>query len=674
MKTITLAAASVLLSAALATSLAARPFTPEDLVGLNRMGEAALSPDGKTVIFSMRETDMDADKGRTDLFTIDMSAASSAPVRWNADPESDGSPVFSADGSQVYWLSGRSGDAQVWRAPLAGGDPVQVTRIEGGIGGFHLSPAGDRLAYWKEVTPETDVIGDGRVYDRLFVRHWDTWKTGGRSQLFTIELTPDGSLTGEPVAISASLDGDVPGKPFGDGGDIAFSPDGRTLYFVLREKGQSEPWSTDLDIYAAPADGAAPPTVLTGSNEATDASPAVSPDGRYLAYAAMARPGYESDRLVLMLRDLSSGETRPLTRNWDRSVGGIDWAPGSDALFVTASEGWNDRIYRVDLRGDIETLPYRDGSYKIVDAREGGLLVTHSSLTAPDDLHWLSGTRGRQLTAINRRKLTDVELGTVERFSFAGANGDEVFGYVVRPAGLVEGATAPTVLWSHGGPQGHWANGWSSRWNPMAWAGAGYAIVTVDFHGSSGYSQDFTDSINQDWGGKPLEDLQKGLAAARERFDFLDDERACAAGGSYGGYMMNWIEGAWPDGFQCLVNHAGLFDMRSFYYSTEELWFPEWDFGGPYWENAESYERWNPATRVEAWKTPMLVIHGVKDYRVPYSQGLMAFTALQRKEIDSRMLIFDDENHWIATPSNSLQWHREIFRWLEQHLRSGADR
>ena len=334
-----------------------------------------------------------------------------------------------------------------------------------------------------------------------------------------------------------------------------------------------------------------------------------------------------------------------------------------------AHDGWNARLYRLDLNGGVEQLDLPDGTVALVEAHEDGLLFSRSSLTEPGDLYWYDDGNLRTLTAINVAKLDGIDLGTVERFSFAGAENDTVYGYAVRPADLPAGEVAPTVLWSHGGPQGQWSNGWSSRWNPMVWAGAGYAIVTVDFHGSSGYGQDFTDSINNDWGGKPLEDLQKGFAYARQQYDFLNDETACAAGASYGGYMMNWIEGNWPDEFACLVNHDGVFDMRSMYYTTEELFFPEWEFSGPYYERAEAYERWNPVAYVENWQTPMLVIHGLKDYRVPPGQGIGAFTALQRRGIDSRLLVFEDENHWVLKPNNSVQWHSEVFHWLGEHLK-----
>ncbi|MHB9878660.1 prolyl oligopeptidase family serine peptidase [Pacificimonas sp. ICDLI1SI03] len=664
-KKISIAAAATLTLLA-APGAAARPLSPEDLVALQRISDAAVSPDGSLAIFTLHTTDLDANRGRSDLFTLDLTGGDAAPARWNGHAENDGSPVFSPDGRQIYWLSGRSGSSQIWTAPIDGGEPNMVLSVEGGVGGFHLAPDGETLVYWTDVTPDSaDSPGEGRVYDKLFVRHWDSWDRGARSQLFSVSTSGEGT----PVALTAQMDGDVPTKPFGGPDDVAISADGASVYFVLREKGTSEPWSTNLDIWNVPTDGSAAPVNLTADNAGTDTAPSLSPDGRYMAYASMARATYEADQLVLKVRDLATGEVDAFPDLLPNGVGHIEWAPDSRSMLITTADGWNDALFRITPDGTSERLPVPGGSYSVLSVTEQGALVNRNSLTEPGDLYWRTDQGERRLTSINADLLADIDMGEISRFSFAGAEGDEVFGYVVRPPDLAEGATAPTVLWSHGGPQGHWTNAWSSRWNPQAWAGAGYAIITVDFHGSSGYGQDFTDSINNDWGGKPLQDLQLGLAAARDQFDFIDDEQACAAGASYGGYMMNWIEGAWPDEFACLVNHAGLFDMRSFYYSTEELWFPEWDFGGPYFERVEAFERWNPATRVTDWKTPMLVIQGLRDYRVPYTQSLMAFTALQRQGIDSRLLVFDDENHWILSPANSLQWHSEVFRWLDEYLK-----
>jgi dipeptidyl aminopeptidase/acylaminoacyl peptidase len=292
------------------------------------------------------------------------------------------------------------------------------------------------------------------------------------------------------------------------------------------------------------------------------------------------------------------------------------------------------------------------------------------NLSSPADLYLIEGRApARQVTSVNALRLAEVRFGDYESFSFAGAGGETVHGYVMKPWNFAPGQRYPIAFIVHGGPQSSFANSWSYRWNPQFYAGAGYGVVFIDFHGSTGYGQAFTDSISEDWGGKPLEDLQKGLAAAVERFAWLDGDRACALGASYGGYMVNWIAGQWPDRFRCLVNHAGIFDNRSMYYTTEELWFPEWDHGGPYFENPAGHEKSNPAQFVTAWKSPMLVIHGGLDFRVPYAQGLASFTALQRRNIESRFLYYPDENHWILKPANSVQWHAEVIGWLDRHLK-----
>jgi dipeptidyl aminopeptidase/acylaminoacyl peptidase len=292
------------------------------------------------------------------------------------------------------------------------------------------------------------------------------------------------------------------------------------------------------------------------------------------------------------------------------------------------------------------------------------------SLTSPTELYALDtgNTRPRQLTRFSEPQLRDVEMGEFEQFSFTGAGQEPVYGYVVKPAGFQAGKKYPVAFLIHGGPQGSFGNHFHYRWNPQTYAGQGFAAVFIDFHGSTGYGQAFTDSIAGDWGGAPLTDLQLGLDAALQRYDFLDGEKVCALGASYGGYMINWIAGNWPDRFRCLVNHDGIFDQRMMYYTTEELWFPEWEFGGPYFENAADYERHNPVNFVDRWQTPMLVIHGQLDYRVPVTQGIATFTALQQRGIPSRFLYFPDENHWVLKPENSVQWHHEVNHWLHQYL------
>lgn len=466
-----------------------------------------------------------------------------------------------------------------------------------------------------------------------------------------------------------ALVGDSPSKPFGGAEEIAWSADGKTLFFALREAGRIESLSTNLDIFAVPADGGAAPVNLTDANDATDTMPAVSPDGKWLAYAAMKRPGYESDRQVLMLRDIVTGETRALTEAWDRSVASIAWAADGKALLVTADDVLDHPVFRVDAAsGKVARLTQAGHAGGVVPLPKGGFVYALDSIQTPADF-WKMPAKGKpvRLTSVNAEKLAGVDDVSVQRYSFKGANGDTVWGQIVKPKGVT--GKLPVAFLVHGGPQGSFNDSWSYRWNPKAFAAHGYAAVIVDFHGSTGYGQAFVDSINQDWGGKPLEDLKLGLAAAAAKDAQVDAGKACALGASYGGYMMNWIEGNWPDGFQCIVQHDGVFDARAMAYETEELWFDEWEHGGSYYERAEEFEKWNPVNHVTQWKTPMLVVTSEKDFRIPYTQGLAAFTALQRRNVPSKLLVFPDENHWVLKPRNSLQWYDEALGWLDRWTR-----
>jgi dipeptidyl aminopeptidase/acylaminoacyl peptidase len=375
-----------------------------------------------------------------------------------------------------------------------------------------------------------------------------------------------------------------------------------------------------------------------------------------------------------MLRNLENGETRKLTDAWDRSVASIAWAPGGKALYVTAQEVLDHPVFRVDVAtGKVERLKASNAATEgnigdVTPLADGGLLYSRNSILLPTDLY-LRDAKGKvtQLTDANAATLAELDPIKVERMHFAGANGDTVWGQIVKPANTT--GKLPVAFLVHGGPQGSFGDSWSTRWNPHLFAQQGYGAVTVDFHGSTGYGQAFTDSINKDWGGKPLEDLKLGLAAAGQKDAQLDIGNACALGASYGGYMMNWIAGQWTDGFKCLIQHDGVFDARAMAYETEELWFDEWEHGGPYFAVPQEYEKWNPVNHVDKWKTPMLVITGEKDFRIPYTQGLAAFTALQRRGVPSELLVFPDENHWVLKGANSVQWHRTVFDWMKRYLK-----
>ena len=670
-----------------APAASARPMTATDLATMRRLASPSASPDGHWVVYQLSETDLGANRRRNDLFLLDLTRPDAAPARIASTPEhNEHDPHFSADGRFIYYLSDASGSDQLWRVAAAGGTPEKLTAFTTGIGGYLLAPSGDRVAIWADRDMRcTDIDctglpaaptgqGSGRVYDQTYVRLWDSWAVPGqRSRIFTFPLV-DGRPQGRGIAVAPHLVGDAPTKPFGGAEQLAWSPDGRTLYFTLREAGRHEPNSTNLDIYAVPADGSAPPRDLTAANQATDTLPAISPDGRWLAYAAMARPTYEADRQVVELRNLATGETRALTQGWDRSVASIAWAPDGRSLLVTAEEVLDTPVFRVDIAtGRVTRLTRAGTAGNVLPLRDGSFLFTLNNLQSPDDL-WRLGGAGdpARITAVNADKLAGLDPVNIRRFHFAGAHGDTVWGQIVTPS--VPAGRLPTLLLIHGGPQGSFGNAWSYRWNSWLFAAPGYGAVTVDFHGSAGYGQAFTDAIHHDWGGAPLQDLRLGLAAAGREEPRLDLANACALGGSYGGFMVNWIAGNWPDGFKCLVTHDGVFDQRALAYETEQLFFSEWEFGGPYYSPAAAaiYERWNPVNFVQNWRTPMLVIHSERDFRIPYSQGLAVFTAAQRRDIPSRLLVFPDENHWVLKPLNSIQWYREVDRWLDQWLRRGG--
>ena len=663
---------------------APRGFTVEDLVTMERVGSPALSPDASRVVYTVRSTNLDKNRGNTQLWMIDLRAAQAAPLQLTKAEASSTDPEWSPSGDAVYFLSARSGSSQVWRQPVAGGDAVKVTDLPVDVDNFRLSPSGDRLALSLAVFRDCPDLAcskarmearakdkaSGKVYDRLFVRHWDTWADGRNAVLYSAPIDASGKVGAAPVSLSGSIDGDVPSKPFGDHDDYRFSPDGKSIVFAVRVAGKTESWSTNFDVYQVPAEGGAAPRNLTAGNPAWDAKPAYSPDGKTLAYLAMTRPGFEADRFHLVLMDVASGKKRTLADKWDRSIGGFLWSADGKSLLADAEDLGQHRLFSIDaVSGKVAPVTGK-GAIAAYDLRGDTVVYTQANLASGAQLFAQKlGAAPVQLTRQNAERLADVRFGEYEQFSFTGANGETVYGHVMKPWNAAPGATYPVAFLVHGGPQGSFGNGWSYRWNPQVYAGAGYATVFIDFHGSTGYGQKFTDSISGDWGGKPLDDLKKGLAAAVKKFPWLDRARSCALGASYGGFMMNWIEGHWPDGFRCIVNHDGVFDARGMAYSTEELWFDEWENGGTYYAAAQKHEKFNPVNFVTKWKTPMLVVHSELDYRIPIAQGLGAFTALQRQGIESKLLVFPDENHWVLKPANSLLWHHTVLGWLDQHLK-----
>ena len=651
------------------------PFSVHDMLAMDRISDAQVSPDATLVVFTRRETDMEANRGRSDLWLIKTDG--SGLRRLTSHPSSDNSARWMPDGRSILFLSTRSESSQVWRIAVDGGEAEQVTDEPLDVGNLVVAPTGQHIAYTMDVFIDAKTPADtkkrldeiasrkttGRVYDRLFFRHWDTWKDGRRSHLFVRSLAG-----GKAIDLMKGMDADTPSKPFGGPGEITFTPRGKGLVFSARDAGSAEAWSTNFDLFTVSIDRSAKPRCLTGDNKAWDTNPVFSPDGKTLAYTAMSRSGYESDRMRIILRDWRTGKTRVLTEAWDRSANSLVFSPDGLTIYTTASNLGQRSLFAIDAVSGEALVVVEQGTVGDVQIAGGRLLYGMDDLRSPVELYTVNpdGSDAQRLTHLNDEKIAATRMGEFEQFTFKGWNDETVHAYVGKPTDFDPKKKYPVAFLIHGGPQGSFGNHFHYRWNPQAYAGAGYACVMVDFHGSTGYGQAFCDAIRGDWGGKPLEDLKLGLAAALEKFSWLDGDRVSALGASFGGYMINWIEGNWPDRFRCMVNHDGNLDERLAYFDTEELWFPEWDHGGTPWDNPAGYEKHNPLNHVKNWKTPMLVIHGGQDFRVVETQGFSTFTALQRLGIPSKLLYFPDENHWIGKPHNSIQWHENVIAWLDQ--------
>jgi len=654
----------------------AHPFNAHDLWQMDRISDPQVSPAGDRVVFGLSSLDMEADRRRSDLWMVALDGTEPRPL--TTHPASEYNARWAPDGSGVFFLSTRSGSSQVWWISASGGESRQITDLPLGVGSMAVSPDGEHLAVSLEVFPDCPDLActvarleeaearaaGGVIYDQLFIRHWDTWEDGRRSHLFAISVEGDQ----EPLDLMRGMEADCPSVPFGGPEEYTFTRDGRGVVFTARTADESEAWSTDFDLYGSPVDGSHEPELLTEENRAWDTQPVFSPDGSTLAYLAMERPGFEADRFRIILRDGPHGEDRVLTQDWDRSVSSMTFSPDGETLLVTAQNLGNHSLFAVDVASGTVRELIHEGTIRSPSYASDRIIFGMDHLRSPVELYSaeIDGSDPRPLTAINRDRLATVKLGEPEQMRFRGANGDPVYAWLVKPVDFDPTERYPVAFIIHGGPQGSSSNNFHYRWNPQIYAAAGYATLMVDFHGSTGYGQAFTDAITGDWGGKPLDDLKLGMAAALENNPWMDGSRACALGASYGGYMINWIAGNWPDGFDCLVNHDGVFDQRIMYFGTEELWFPEWEMGGTYWENPRGYEKYNPALFVDQWNTPMLVIHGGRDYRVSLEHGIGAFTALQRKGIPSKLLYFPDENHWVLSPANGILWHDTVLSWLNR--------
>jgi dipeptidyl aminopeptidase/acylaminoacyl peptidase len=667
---------------------AARGFEARDLATLDRVSAPTLSPNGRTLVFAKRVVDFKANKSSTSLWIEDLFARDAVPPRrltpdgWNVN-----SPSFSSDGNSVYFLSAKPGSMQLYSIAARGGEPVRLTDFPGDIGSYRLSPDGKRIAFSTEAFADcgSDLAcspkrmeerskqkNSGVVFDRVFIRHWDAWNDGRLNRVFVADLGSGKAPAKTATLVGADVIGDVPSRPFGDQSEYEWSPNGKQLVLSARKSERQEPWSTNFDLYLVNADGSGAAKNLTAANPAWDTTPVFSTDGKTLYYRAMKRPGFEADRFALMAMDLASGRTREIAPRWDASANGITLSADGKSIYTTAQELGQDPLFSVSLaNGEVSNVAGAQGSVSAFAIAGPTLAFTRATLKSGDQIFVTSpdgSAPQRAITPSAGEMLPDVRFGDYEQFDFIGWNNETVHGYVVKPWNYQEGKKYPVAFLIHGGPQGSFGNGWSYRWNPQTYAGQGYAVVMIDFHGSTGYGQKFTDAISQHWGDRPLEDLQKGWAAAQRKYAFLDGDKACALGASYGGYMVNWIAGNWNQPWKCLVSHDGVFENQAMGYATEELWFSEWENGGTPFENPKGYQKFNPANHVDQFRVPMLVVHGQQDFRIPVEQGIALFSALQRKGVESKFLYFPDENHWVLKPQNSVQWHDTVNGWLKQHI------
>lgn len=656
-------------------------FTAKDMASLDRLSDPHVSPDGRYVLYSVRTMDYPANRASMSLWVADLKTKM-APRRLKISDGGAASGRWGADGKTIYFTSSRAGGTeQVFKTDAQGETATQVTTAPFDVQAYKVAQDGKTIVVAMAVFPDCADLActearlaakgttkaTGVVYDRLFVRHWDTWNDGTKNHLFAYGLDANGVAQGQPVALMKGFDGDSPTKPYGGDEDFTITPDSKAVAFSAKVAGKDEAWTTNFDIWSRPLDGSEKLQNLTAANKAWDAAPVFSPDGKWAAYRAMKRPGFEADRFGIMLRDVISGQERELAPGWDRSADAIAWSRDGKTIYATALDVGQGKLFAIDVKSGKVTALTGDGHVTAFDVSSGGIVYASDSLKSPSELFFLP-TKGPavKVASVSSEALKNVAWGEPEQFNFKGWNDETVHGFVLRPANFDPAKKYPVAFLIHGGPQGSFSNSWSYRWNPQVYANAGYAVVMIDFHGSTGYGQAFTDAISQHWGDRPLEDLKKGWSFALSKYGFLDGDRACALGASYGGYMVNWIAGNWNEPWKCLVNHDGVFDTRAMGYSTEELWFTEWENGGPPWQAGTTYETFNPALHVDKWVKPQLVVQGQLDYRIPVEQGLATFTALQRRGVPSKLLYFPNENHWVLKAQNSVQWHKEVLDWLDQ--------
>ncbi len=646
-------------------------LTIDSYLALKNVGDPQLSPDGRWAAYTVGTISLQDNRTANRIWLIDVATGQARQVTQGSG--SDFSPRWAPDGKSLAFLSTRQNGAQLWVLPLAGGDARKITTLPDGVNEFVWRPDGQGFVAVSDIKWPTDQEIDRRngdyptdavIWTNLLWRHWTEMRVGRRQHLFAVDLATGTAKDLTPV------DHDVPTIATAGDGDFAVAPDGKEIAVAFHGD-EAVADNTNVDVYVMSADGSNLHAV-TAANKGADNTPRYSPDGKWLSYVAMARPGFEADRLRLMLLPRAGGAAVEATAGWTLSVGSYTWCQNSACIYGVVEERGRDNVYRIDLPSFRRTAVIaRNGVNASVSLGPDGrsFVYLHQSNTTPNEV-WAMGaaaTVPRQLTHVNDAALAQLDLRPVEEYGFVGAKGDSVFGWLLKPPAFDPAKKYPVVYLIHGGPQGAWTDYWGSRWNYALFASRGYVVAAVNFHGSTGYGQDFTDAISQHWGDYPYEDVMKGLDAVT-RLPYVDSTKMCAAGASYGGYMVYWIAGH-TTRFTCLIDHDGVFNTLSMAGSTEELWFVYWEFGGTPEAARALYEQWSPVNFVKNWKTPILIVHSQLDYRVDLSEGYQAFTAAKRMGVPAKFLHFPDEGHWILRPRNRRLWQGVVLDWLDQYLK-----
>ncbi len=646
-----------------------RAITVDDYLALPNVSDPQLSRDGKRVAYTVTMYSLPDNRGSSRIWLADM--ATGQTRRLTEGPGSDRQPRWSPDGAMLAFVSTRQGGSQLWVLPVAGGEARKVTSLAEGVSDPVWLPDGLGLLVTADLKwPAEQEIDrrneqyptEARLWTDLFYRHWNEWRAGRRQHLLLVSLA-DGR-----VKDLVPADRDVPTIATSGDGDVSVAPDGREIAVAIHNDPVAD--NTNVDVYAVNADGSGLRALTTAPG--ADNTPRYSPDGKWLAYLSLERAGFEADRAQLMLLRRKGGKTESggptdVTAGWTLSVGSYTWCPGSDCIYAVVEERGREDIHRIEIPSFRLSVAVSGGVNTSVGVAPDGrtLAYLHQSNTQPGEV-WA----GRALSHHTDSLAGALDLRPLEPFGFIGALGDSVYGWILKPPGFDAAKKYPLVYLIHGGPQGAWDDNWHARWNYQMFASRGYVVAAVNFHGSTGYGQKFTDAISQHWGDYPYEDLMKGLDVLA-RLRYVDSTRMGAAGASYGGYMVYWLAGH-TNRFKVLVDHDGVFNPVNMYGSTEELWFVDWEFGGTAYANRALYEKWSPLNFAQNWKTPMLIVHSQLDYRVDLSEGYQAFTALRKMGVPGKFLSFPDEGHWVTRPRNRRLWWGTVLDWLDQYLQPGA--